>query len=53
MSLVGRKLKHEDGKWTKKGAKSSFGYKLHTKTDMAYGFIRRLETTPLMRMTVR
>ena len=35
-----------DGSWTKKGSKSSFGYKLHTKTDVDLGLIRDLETTP-------
>ena len=36
----------KDGKWAKKGVKSYYGYKLHTKTDMDHGLIRRLETTP-------
>ncbi len=35
----------KDGTWTKKGNKSSFGYKLHTKMDMEYELIRELETT--------
>lgn len=35
----------KDGTWTKKGKKSSYGYKLHTKMDIAYGLIRELETT--------
>jgi IS5 family transposase len=35
-----------DGSWAKKGGKSSFGYKLHTKTDTDLGLIRDLETTP-------
>ena len=35
-----------DGRWAKKGGKSSFGYKLHTKTDVDLGLIRDLETTP-------
>ena len=34
-----------DGTWTKKGKKSSFGYKLHSKTDMDYGLIREYKTT--------
>jgi transposase, IS5 family len=35
----------KDGTWTKKGKKSSYGYKLHTKMDIIYGLIRELETT--------
>ena len=35
-----------DGTWAKKGSKSSFGFKLHSKTDGDYGLIRDLETTP-------
>lgn len=35
----------KDGTWAKKGKKSSFGYKLHTKMDMKYQLIRELETT--------
>ncbi len=38
--------RNKDGTWTKKGGKSSFGYKLHTKMDIDYGLIRELETTP-------
>lgn len=34
-----------DGTWTKKGNKSYFGYKHHTKTDIDYGLIREIETT--------
>ena len=34
-----------DGTWAKKGSRSSFGYKLHTKTDVDRGLIRDLETT--------
>jgi IS5 family transposase len=34
-----------DGSWAKKGGKSSFGYKLHTKTDTDQGLIRDLEVT--------
>jgi IS5 family transposase len=34
-----------DGTWAKKGSKSSFGYKLHTKVDTEFGLIRDLETT--------
>ena len=35
----------KDGTWAKKGAKSFFGYKVHTKLDRDYGLIRELETT--------
>ena len=35
----------KDGTWTKKGNKSHFGYKLHTKSDTDYQLIRELETT--------
>lgn len=38
--------RNKDGTWAKKGGKSYYGYKLHTKTDMDYGLIRALETTP-------
>jgi IS5 family transposase len=34
-----------DGTWAKKGSRSSFGYKLHAKTDVDRGLIRDLETT--------
>jgi len=34
-----------DGTWAKKGSKSNYGYKLHTKTDTDRGLIRELETT--------
>jgi len=34
-----------DGSWAKKGSKSSYGYKLHTKTDVDQSLIRDLETT--------
>ncbi len=34
-----------DGTWAKKGGKSSFGYKLHAKTDVDHVLIRDLETT--------
>ena len=34
-----------DGTWAKKGSRSSFGYKLHAKTDVGLGLIRDLETT--------
>ena len=35
-----------DGTWAKKGNKSSYGFKLHAKSDVDYGLIRDLETTP-------
>ena len=35
-----------DGTWAKKGGKSSYGFKLHSKSDVDYGLIRDLETTP-------
>lgn len=34
-----------DGAWAKKGGESSFGFKLHSKTDTDHGLIRDLETT--------
>jgi len=37
--------RNKDETWTKKGNRSHFGYKLHTKTDVDYGLIRELETT--------
>ena len=41
----GRTRRSRDGSWAKKGARSSFGYKLHVKTDVGLGLIRDLETT--------
>ncbi|MEG3225531.1 MAG: hypothetical protein BME94_08525, partial [Methanobacteriales archaeon Met13] len=38
--------RNKDGNWVKKGGKSHFGYKLHVKTDIDYGLIRAVETTP-------
>jgi IS5 family transposase len=35
----------KDGTWAKKAGKSSFGFKLHSKTDVDYSLIRALETT--------
>jgi IS5 family transposase len=35
----------KDGTWTKKGEKSYFGHKLHTKSDIDYGLIREVKTT--------
>ena len=35
----------KDGTWVKKGNKSHFGYKLHTKLDVDFGLIREIETT--------
>jgi IS5 family transposase len=34
-----------DGTWAKKGTKSYFGYKVHSKVDTDFGLIRELETT--------
>jgi IS5 family transposase len=34
-----------DGTWAKKGAKSEFGYKVHTIIDKEFQFIRRFDTT--------
>ena len=41
-----RTRRSRDGTWAKKGARSSFGYKLHAKTDVDHGLVRDLETTP-------
>ncbi len=35
-----------DGTWARKGGRSTFGYKLHAKTDTDRGLIRDLEVTP-------
>ena len=35
----------KDGTWVKKGQKSFFGYKLHSKSDVEYGLIREIKTT--------
>ena len=35
----------QDGSWAKKGSKSYFGFKLHSKLDTDLGLIRTLETT--------
>jgi len=40
-----RTRRSRDGTWAKKGAKSSYGYKLHAKSDVDLGLIRDLETT--------
>jgi len=32
--------RNKDGTWTKKGGKSSYGYKLHTKSDINHSLIR-------------
>ena len=40
-----RTRRSRDGSWAKKGSRSSFGYKLHAKTDVDLGLIRDLETT--------
>jgi IS5 family transposase len=41
-----RTRRSRDGSWAKKGSKSYYGFKLHSKTDVDYGLIRDLETTP-------
>ena len=41
-----RTRRSRDGSWAKKGSKSYYGYKLHTKVDVDHGLIRELETTP-------
>ena len=38
--------RNKEGEWTKKGGKSHFGYKLHSKMDIKHGLIREIETTP-------
>jgi Transposase and inactivated derivatives, IS5 family len=35
----------KDGTWTKKGKKSYFGYKLHTKEDCDFGLIQAIDVT--------
>jgi len=40
-----RTRRSRDGTWAKKGARSSFGYKLHLKSDTDHDLIRELETT--------
>ncbi len=42
---MARTRRSRDGSWTKKGGTSSFGYKLHAKSDTDLGLIRDLETT--------
>ena len=37
--------RNKEGTWTKKGTKSYFGFKLHTKEDCDFGLIRSLQTT--------
>lgn len=41
-----RTRRSRDGTWAKRRKGSSFGYKLHTKTDTDRGLIRDLEVTP-------
>jgi len=41
-----RTRRSRDDAWAEKGSKSSFWYKLHTKTDVDHGLIRDFETTP-------
>ena len=40
-----RTRRSRDGSWAKKGSKSSYGFKLHAKSDVDLGLIRELETT--------
>ena len=40
-----RTRRSRDGSWAKKGGKSSYGFKLHAKSDVDLGLIRELETT--------
>ena len=40
-----RTRRSRDGSWTKKGSRSYYGFKLHTKSDVDHGLIRDLETT--------
>ena len=40
-----RTRRSRDGTWAKKGSRSYYGYKLHTKSDVDLGLIRDLETT--------
>jgi IS5 family transposase len=40
-----RTTRSRDGTWTKKRGRSYFGYKLHTKDDLASGFIDEIEVT--------
>ena len=37
--------RNKEGTWTKKGNKSYFGFKLHTKEDRDFGLIRAIQTT--------
>lgn len=37
--------RNKDGTWTKKGTKSYFGFKLHTKEDCDFGLIRAIQMT--------
>ena len=38
--------RNKEGTWVKKGGKSYYGYKLHSKVDRDYQLIRAIETTP-------
>jgi len=37
--------RNKEGTWTKKGEKSHYGYKFHSKADIDYVLIREIETT--------
>ena len=41
-----RTRRNKEGTWVKKGGKSYYGYKLHSKVDRDYQLIRAIETTP-------
>ena len=38
--------RNKEGTWVKKGGRSYYGYKLHSKVDRDYQLIRAIETTP-------
>jgi IS5 family transposase len=42
--LEAKTRRNKDVTWTKKGKKSSYGYKLHSKMDTDYALIREVET---------
>jgi IS5 family transposase len=41
-----RTRRNKEGTWVKKGGKSYYGYKLHSKVDRDFGLVRAIETTP-------
>jgi IS5 family transposase len=38
--------RNKEGEWTKKGGKSHYGNRIHSKMDIDHGLIREIETTP-------